>query len=71
MFRSCEVIGLANYRIELFSNNSNILIAEYVTATDTVTAVNTAKTLQRQINGIGGGIPTDFRVRTMQNTGAA
>ncbi len=62
---------MGQYGIELFSNNSNILVAEYVTATDTVTAVNAAKTLQQQINSIGGGIPADFRVRTVQNTGAA
>ncbi len=61
---------MGQYRIELFSNNSNILIVEYVTADGTVAAVNAAKALMLQVNGIGGGVPTDFRVRTVQNTGA-
>ncbi len=60
---------VGQYRIELFSNNSNVLIVEFATADDTVGAVNAAKALMQQVNGIGGGVPTDFRVRTVQNIG--
>lgn len=56
------------YYVELFSNNGNISIEEYIEATDTADAIAKAKQLQAAVNATGGGIPNDFRVKTLRAT---